>query len=645
MASTSTIIMTTLAPAISTFNQTDPMSANSRHNPMGSPGLAASTGGAAGLPCLKDWLAVLFECFVIITLGYLSSRFRVISPEAKDLNSYLAKFALPMIIFLNIAQMEIQSVNLSFLTCILIAKSIVFISVSLITLLISRPTNFGYAGSLSILVTQSNDFALGYPLIKSLYGESHNDMLNYLSLQAPIQLLIFNPLGIAMLEYEKSRRAMETTPNTDTNNTIDNLGSSAQDDHNQDRQHQLAHVVALEGDDSCDNINRLRNISNQRSSQEGPRRRYSGGNSKTIVNLNHQQLQDHHHQIVTSDCQLKNNIIPIDQLIIDCNQHHAYTNGIHNKALTSDLNNNSTIDKGASELIYISEHDRIKDVECKLQRQLKLIRARSDPEVDQSCMIAHNLHGSNISNSTLRTDLLDSGNSNYSSSPSLPPDELTTNNNDQSRNQSTTLVNYCSSNNTLISSDLSQTNEGPLNTLRRYYRVPRCDCNFLSFIFSLITNPLIVASLVALLVNVTYGPELPRFITRVSTTIAASFAAPALFVIGLSMFGKFQLLIRSPSDLVLSLSLVFTKLMILPNLMRLLTMLILPRYLPADESSYLRDFSYLYGSLPTAPTAVLIAQQYSVLTNVVSISMLLSTVISAPLLLGVALVINPAAPK
>lgn len=340
--------------------------------------------GVDNLPCFRDLIAVLFECLLIISLGYMSCRFKLVSNQSLDLNSYLTTFALPMIIFLNIAQMEFHTINLAFLFCMLTAKLLVFIIVTIFTLTISHPRNFGYAGSLSIMATQSNDFALGYPLIKSLYGESKPEMLSYLSLMAPIQLLILNPLGIAMLEYYKSKNAKK-----------------------QDEQ---------------------------------PRRRCS-------------------------------------------------------------------IDLG--------------------------------------------------------------------------------------------------------------------------------------FLKALATNPLIIASAIALTVNLINGPQLPKFVTRVSNTIAASFASPALFVVGLSMYGKFGLLMKNPSDLLLASVLSLTKVLLLPNLMRTLTSIILPHYTTTDELPYLIDFSFLYGLLPTAPTACIIANQYGVLPNVVSISMLLSTFLSAPLMLASAIIISP----
>lgn len=54
-----------------------------------------------------------------------------------------------------------------FLAGVLIAKVSIFVVVGLVTLLVKRPLNLGYAAIFGIFATQSNDFALGYPIGKS----------------------------------------------------------------------------------------------------------------------------------------------------------------------------------------------------------------------------------------------------------------------------------------------------------------------------------------------------------------------------------------------------------------------------------------------------------------------------------------------
>lgn len=57
-----------------------------------------------------------------------------------------------------------------FLLSILIAKATVFFIVALVTLLVTRGSNLGYVGIFAIFCTQSNDFAVGYPICEYCKG-------------------------------------------------------------------------------------------------------------------------------------------------------------------------------------------------------------------------------------------------------------------------------------------------------------------------------------------------------------------------------------------------------------------------------------------------------------------------------------------
>lgn len=544
------------------------------------------------LPCFKDLIAVLFECFVIISLGYLSCRFKLVSTEAKDLNSYLTTFALPTIIFLNIAQMEFQTINLTFLGCVFMAKLLILVMITILTLTISYPTNYGYAGSLSILATQSNDFALGYPLIKSLYGDEKREMLTYLSLMAPIQLLIINPLGIILLEYEKSRR----------------LG-----------QNSLCEQYKAFPDCPLCNVNRP---------------------PSGVDNPVHRTKNEC--QPTGNEQEAESSAIVLTAAATDLTEAQRVTSGLRRRSL-------SVVQR--SEIMFKQPDDDdpqavvppLTSLKRKNINSLVLTIPARDNVIDSES--EESIHS--ISQ-TLATDckLVSYSNNNAQTTqqvrcdtpplPSIPQ-------------------RHTSFSNQLISSNASL--QTTLNLIRNQHynaRIP-CVCQSsnvagtvvqrptvcLSLLTALATNPLIIASVVALFVNLTHGPELPKLITRVSNTIAASFAAPALFVVGLSMYGKFELLLKNPSDLLLASTIVLIKELILPNVMRTLTLVMLPTNAPTDENSYLIDFSFLYGLLPIAPTACIIAKQYDVLPNVVSISMLLSIITSAPMMLASALIINP----
>lgn len=146
----------------------------------------------------------LIQCFAIILCGYIAGRFDVITKiEANGLNTFVGTFALPSLIFMSLAKLNFTLVNWKFLFAVLLAKSCVFFVVLSISLIIKRRSNPGCAALFAIFTTQSNDFAIGYPMIHALYGKTHPEYAAYLYLMAPISLVILNPIGFVLLEIGK----------------------------------------------------------------------------------------------------------------------------------------------------------------------------------------------------------------------------------------------------------------------------------------------------------------------------------------------------------------------------------------------------------------------------------------------------------
>ncbi|XP_028335035.1 lysosomal cholesterol signaling protein isoform X4 [Physeter macrocephalus] len=110
----------------------------------------------------------LLECFGIVLCGYIAGRANVItSTQAKGLGNFVSRFALPALLFKNMVVLNFSNVDWSFLYSILIAKASVFFIVCVLTLLVASPdSRFSKAGLFPIFATQSNDFALGYPIGK-----------------------------------------------------------------------------------------------------------------------------------------------------------------------------------------------------------------------------------------------------------------------------------------------------------------------------------------------------------------------------------------------------------------------------------------------------------------------------------------------
>ncbi|XP_002021255.2 integral membrane protein GPR155 [Drosophila persimilis] len=153
---------------------------------------------------MNNFYPALVQCFGIIICGYIAGRFKIISnAETKGLGTFVGTFALPSLIFLSLVELNWSAVNWSFLLAMLVSKAIVFFSVLIISLLVARPLNYARGGLMAIFCTQSNDFAIGYPIVMALYKDVHPEYAAYLYLMAPISLAILNPIGLVLMEISK----------------------------------------------------------------------------------------------------------------------------------------------------------------------------------------------------------------------------------------------------------------------------------------------------------------------------------------------------------------------------------------------------------------------------------------------------------
>ncbi|XP_046712392.1 integral membrane protein GPR155 isoform X4 [Silurus meridionalis] len=151
----------------------------------------------------------LLECFGIILCGYVAGRSEIISVgQTRSLSSFVSCFALPALLFRNMVQLRFDNVVWPFLWSVLIAKVCVFLLVCILTLMVAGPDGrYGKAGLFSIFATQSNDFALGYPIVDALYHGSHPDYTQYLYLVAPVSLMLLNPVGFALCELQRWKQS------------------------------------------------------------------------------------------------------------------------------------------------------------------------------------------------------------------------------------------------------------------------------------------------------------------------------------------------------------------------------------------------------------------------------------------------------
>ncbi|XP_077960355.1 lysosomal cholesterol signaling protein isoform X2 [Gasterosteus aculeatus] len=170
----------------------------------------AAGGPAAGPHMSIDKLfPALLECFGIILCGYIAGRADVITQsQAKGLGNFVSKFALPALLFKNMVLLDFGNVIWAFLWSVLVAKVTVFALVCVLTLMVAGPDcRYSKAGLYAIFATQSNDFALGYPIVDALYRSTYPEYLQYIYLVAPVSLMLLNPIGFALCEVQRWRQA------------------------------------------------------------------------------------------------------------------------------------------------------------------------------------------------------------------------------------------------------------------------------------------------------------------------------------------------------------------------------------------------------------------------------------------------------
>ncbi|XP_037076337.1 LOW QUALITY PROTEIN: integral membrane protein GPR155-like [Pollicipes pollicipes] len=169
-------------------------------------GSAMPTAEPDGRAVMDELFPAVVQCFSVTLCGYLAGRFKIISShEGRGIELFVGKFALPTLIFLSMATLDFTVVNWNFLFAILLAKAAVFGTVLLGTVLVTRPTDYSLGSLYAIFCTQSNDFALGYPIISAIYKDSHPEFVAYLYLVAPVSLCVLNPVGFALMELWKRR--------------------------------------------------------------------------------------------------------------------------------------------------------------------------------------------------------------------------------------------------------------------------------------------------------------------------------------------------------------------------------------------------------------------------------------------------------
>ncbi|XP_032821598.2 lysosomal cholesterol signaling protein isoform X1 [Petromyzon marinus] len=171
-------------------------------------------GGSEGYPdgvppnvAVDRLFPALLECFGTVLCGYAAGRSGLVPPSgARGLGGFVSSFALPALLFRNMVVLDFAVVSWGFLLAVLATKVAVFVLVCVVTLLTAAPASrFAKAGLFPIFATQSNDFALGYPIVQALYQATNPEYVQYIYLVAPISLVLLNPVGFVFCELQRRR--------------------------------------------------------------------------------------------------------------------------------------------------------------------------------------------------------------------------------------------------------------------------------------------------------------------------------------------------------------------------------------------------------------------------------------------------------
>mmetsp|Transcript_16112 Transcript_16112/g.24298 ORF Transcript_16112/g.24298 Transcript_16112/m.24298 type:complete len:762 (-) Transcript_16112:175-2460(-) len=142
---------------------------------------------------------------LVILVGFLFRRSGIFSKsDIAGVNKFLSYVSLPAAFFVSLALLDWSKVSFPLLGAVCVGKALMFLLVSAFMYLSSNePERIGIVGLYSIFASQSNDIAMGVPIVNAIWGEEYS---SYLYLFAPFQLLILNLIGFIAMEYNLEER-------------------------------------------------------------------------------------------------------------------------------------------------------------------------------------------------------------------------------------------------------------------------------------------------------------------------------------------------------------------------------------------------------------------------------------------------------
>ncbi len=197
-----------------------------------------SSGGKNEDEALLGLAEALFSTFFVVICGYLATWSGVLPGSGrKVLGALTSRLFLPALVIRSLATLDTALVNWRVILAIGLAKLAVFLLTAGVSIAIDsggggqgqgqgqgeeragkiriegggrgggEDSDVGRtaqnAGVRGMAAVCSNDFALGLPILQAMYPPQ---LIQYIYLIAPVQFLLFNPLGLVLLETARDRR-------------------------------------------------------------------------------------------------------------------------------------------------------------------------------------------------------------------------------------------------------------------------------------------------------------------------------------------------------------------------------------------------------------------------------------------------------
>lgn len=153
-------------------------------------------------------------------MGYFAGRVKLIDSDGTAaIGVFVGRFALPCLLFTELASLSLSQIDMALLVAVTAAKVAMFVGVLGFSLTFDyhggRGEAFrklvGVSALRAIFCTQSNDFALGLPVIAALFKTSHPRLVSMLYLLSPISLLLLNPIGFLLMGFAYTDHAPNST--------------------------------------------------------------------------------------------------------------------------------------------------------------------------------------------------------------------------------------------------------------------------------------------------------------------------------------------------------------------------------------------------------------------------------------------------